>query len=74
MSTLIAALYRHALRSPEAPALLAPQQLVQWSYGELSTRVRRLARGLGEINVDRNGQTSNEIHDSCYFQRAENQR
>jgi len=42
-------LIRHA--SPERLALIAPQQGIEWSYGDLDLRVRSLARGLAECGV-----------------------
>ena len=46
LSTLSAALQR---APPGALGLLAPQQGVAWSYGELDGRVRSLATGLREL-------------------------
>lgn len=43
----------HAVRRalPDYTALLAPQQGVAWSYGELDQRCRQLAAGLRELGV-----------------------
>src|SRR6056297_1841934 len=45
----LAHVVRRAL--PDYTALLAPQQAVAWSYGELDLRCQQLASGLRELGV-----------------------
>mmetsp|Transcript_74992 Transcript_74992/g.223485 ORF Transcript_74992/g.223485 Transcript_74992/m.223485 type:complete len:341 (-) Transcript_74992:66-1088(-) len=64
-SSLASLVHAHALATPSALALAAPQQGVAWSYAELSQRAGRVAAALARLGLGRGGAVVTDLPNSA---------